>query len=80
MNGISDRESFVIGAKQVIKAIKSEEVLKIYVASDCDSDISKPVTELAQKNNLPLFYVSTRKELGRMFGIDVKAACAAQTL
>lgn len=71
---------FIIGAKQVKNAIKSERASKIFVASDCDKEVSNPVIELAQAHNLPLFFVETRKELGEMCGIDVKASCAAETI
>ena len=73
-------KNYIIGAKQVKNAIKAEKASRVYVASDCDPEVSSPVIELAEKYGLPLFYISTRKELGRMCGIDVKAACAAETL
>ncbi len=71
---------FIIGAKQVKNTIRSGKAAKVYVASDCDEAVIKPVIELAQTNSLPLFYIDTRKELGEMCGIDVKASCAVQTL
>ncbi len=76
----SAKKRYIIGAKQVKNAIKSEKASKVYVASDCDPEVSDPVIELAEKNRVPLFFISTRKELGEMCGIDVKAACAAETL
>lgn len=78
MFGVS--EKFIIGAKQVKNTIKSGKASKVYVASDCDENVSKPVIELAEAHNLPLFYINTRKELGEMCGIDVKASCAAETI
>lgn len=76
----SVRKRYIIGAKQVKNAIKAEKASKVYVASDCDPEVSNPVVELAESYHLPLFFISTRKELGEMCGIDVKAACAAETL
>ncbi len=80
MFGASAKKSYIIGAKQVKNAIKSCRAAKVYVASDCDKAVSAPVVALAEENNLPLFYISTRKELGEMCGINVKSACAAETL
>lgn len=71
---------FIIGAKQVKNAIKSGQASKVYIASDCDAKISDPVLEAAEKYNLPVFYIPTRKELGEMCGINVKAACAVETI
>lgn len=76
----SAKEHFIIGAKQVKNAITAGKAAKVYVASDSDSDIITPVIELSKKYDIPLFYVQTRKELGNMCGIDVKAACAAETI
>lgn len=80
MFGASAKKSFIIGAKQVKNAIISGRASKIYVASDCDEAVSAPVVALAEEHNIPLFYISTRKELGEMCGINVKSACAAQTI
>lgn len=80
MFGASSGKSFVIGAKQVKNAIKAEKASKVYIASDCDPEVSAPVAQLAESYNLPIFYISTRKELGDMFGIGVKSACAAETI
>lgn len=76
----SDKKRFITGAKQVKNAIMSNTVSRVYVASDCEPSVSKPVTELAEEKKLPLFFISTRRELGQMCGIDVKAACAAEPL
>lgn len=80
MFGASNGKKFIIGAKQVKNAIKSGKATRVYAASDSDSQVINPVVELAESMDLPLFYISTRKELGEMCGIDVKASCAAETV
>ena len=70
-------KQFVIGAKQVMKAIRTGSILKAYIASDCDPIISRPVIDLAQGSGVTVEYIPTRKQLGEMCGIKVKAACAA---
>ena len=75
----SSKKHFIIGAKQVKNAIMAGKAAKVYIASDCDSAISDPVKELAQAYNIEIIYISTRKELGGMCGIDVKASCAVLT-
>lgn len=77
MFGANTGAHYVIGAKQTKKAIKSGKAKSVYVASDCDPVISRPVTELADEMHLPVYYMATMRELGEMCGIDVKASCAA---
>ena len=69
--------NFITGAKQVKNAIIADKVSQIYIASDSDTKIISPIVELSQKSGLPLFYDNTRKELGEMCKIEVKASCAA---
>lgn len=71
---------YLIGAKQVKNAIIAGKALKVYVASDSETQIISPIVELLQKSGLSLFYVNTRKELGEMCGIKVKASCAVETI
>lgn len=72
------KKRFIIGAKQVKNAVMAKNASKVYIASDSDGEIIDPVVKLAENHNIPVFFVSTRKELGEMCGIDVKASCAAE--
>lgn len=74
------KSCFIIGAKQVGNAIKAGKASKVYVASDSESKIIEPIVALAKEYALPLVYIETRKELGTMCGIDVKSACAVETI
>ena len=73
-------KKLIIGAKQVRNAVRDGRASKVYVASDCDPDVSDPIVKIAEEHDIPLFYIRTRKELGEMCGIDVKAACAAEPI
>jgi large subunit ribosomal protein L7A len=64
----------VIGIKQSAKALNSGEGKILYVASDAQNDLVKPVIELAENLNVEIRFVDTMKELGRLCGIDVGAA------
>ena len=76
----SSGKRFIIGAKQVKNAIMAGKASKVYVASDCDDFVSEPVIKLAKDNNLEILYISTRKELGEMCKINIKASCAVETI
>ncbi len=72
-----NNKQYIIGAKQVMKAIRAGKTSKIYLASDCDPIISRPIAEEAAGRDIAVEYASTRKALGEMCGIRVKAAAAA---
>lgn len=76
----SSGKHFMIGAKQVKNAIREGKVTKVYIASDCDPAVRRPVEKAAAEHELHIVHIPTRKELGEMCGIDVKASCAAETL
>lgn len=80
MFGAFSEKHFIIGTKQVKNAIKDGKAKKVYIASDSDDFVISPVIELSEKFDLPVFYVNTRKELGEMCKINVKAACAVETI
>lgn len=80
MFGAFSEKHFIIGTKQVRNAIESGKVKNVYIASDSENTVISPVIELAKKFNLPVFYVNTRKELGEICRINVKTACAAETI
>ncbi len=70
-----DKNNLVVGYKQVLKAIKSGNCIKIYLAEDCTSNISDNLLSLL--GDIEITTVPTMRELGTMCEIDVPASCAA---
>jgi large subunit ribosomal protein L7A len=66
----------VVGVKQTIKALKSNQGQILYVAKDADSKLVEPILELAKANSLQIVYLDTMKELGTLCSIEVSAATA----
>ena len=64
----------VIGVKQSTKAIKNGLGNVLYVAKDVEVRLISSLIDLAKYKNINIVEVSTMKELGKMSGIDVKAA------
>ena len=62
----------VIGTKQLRKALKAGRVRTAYVAADAE-----PLVEQCRDAGVELVEIATMKELGRLCGIHVSAACAA---
>ena len=67
----------LIGTKQVLKALKAGRVAAVYVADDADPILREPLIEQCRSADVELVEVATMKELGRLCGIHVGAACAA---
>jgi large subunit ribosomal protein L7A len=67
----------LVGSKQTLKAIKNDEVKKIYLAKDIDQSLKEQILEAVNDNKIPFEIVESKTELGRVCGIDVSAASAA---
>ena len=67
----------VIGTKQLRKALKAGRVQTAYVAADADPILREPLVEQCRDAGVELVEIATMKELGKLCGIHVGAACAA---
>lgn len=67
----------VIGMKETERAIEKQEAACVFIASDCDERIARPLLEACQSSGIPVEQGFTKKEIGRACGIKVKAASAA---
>lgn len=66
----------VIGIKQSTKAIENGKGRVLYVAQDADITLISPLLCLAKENKINIKLIETMKQLGKMCGIEVKAATA----
>lgn len=64
----------VIGIKQATKSLKNGLGKTLYIASDADEQLVKPVIELAKIMSVDTVYIDTMKALGKLCGIDVGSA------
>lgn len=69
-------EQKLVGIKQCTKAVEEGSVSLAYVAKDVAPAIVEPFLQLCSRKNIPITEVSTKKELGELCGIDVKASVA----
>ena len=67
----------VVGMKETERAIEKQEAACVFIASDCDERIARPLLEACQSSGIPVEQGFTKKEIGRACGIKVKAASAA---
>ena len=68
---------FVVGAKQLKKAVKAGRVRLVFLAEDADPAVTEPLAKLCGDNHIPIAWVSRMEDLGSACGIEVGAAAAA---
>jgi large subunit ribosomal protein L7A len=70
-------EQFVVGAKQLRKALKNDRALRVFLAENADPAITEPIAQLCAEKRVPVTWVAAMADLGRACGIEVGAAAAA---
>jgi large subunit ribosomal protein L7A len=70
----------VVGAKQTLKAVLNCKVAQVYIAKDAEEHVVKKIKEVCEEKGIKIVYIDTMKELGRICGIDVGAATAADVI
>ena len=70
-------ENMVVGVKQLKKSLRAGRVQTAYFALDADPAVTEPVAEMCNSSNVPVVWVRTKAQLGRVCGIDVGASAAA---
>ena len=71
------KHNFVVGAKQLKKALKNGKALCVFLAQNADPAITEPIVALCQQNNVDFAWVRSMTDLGHACGIEVGAAAAA---
>ena len=66
-----------VGIKQTLRALEKEQVAVLYVANDAQKQVTIRALQLAESQNLPIVYVDTMEELGKVCDVEVKTATAA---
>ena len=71
------KSKFVVGAKQLKKALKSGSARRVFLACNADPAVTEPIAALCQQNNVDFAWVRSMTDLGHACGIEVGAAAAA---
>ena len=69
--------SFVVGAKQLKKALNNGRAHHVFLACNADPAITEPIAALCQLNRVDFAWVRSMTDLGNACGIEVGAAAAA---
>ena len=68
---------FVVGAKQLKKALHNGKAHMVFLACNADPAITEPIAALCQQKNVDFAWVRSMTDLGHACGIEVGAAAAA---
>jgi len=66
-----------IGARQTSQAIQKGIAKIVFVAKDSDEWVVRDIIDLCKQKGIKLIYVDSKKELGKLCGINVAASSAA---
>ncbi len=72
-----DSHSFIVGARQLRKALARGSVDRVFLARDADTALTLPLEQLCQRSGVDCIWIEKMSDLGRACGIDVGAAAAA---
>ena len=68
---------FVVGMKQLKKALRNGSACCVFLAANADPAITEPIAALCQENSVRLVWVKSMTDLGHACSIEVGAAAAA---
>ncbi len=77
IDALHDSRRRVVGMRETLKTIARGNALRVYVARDAEPRVIEDIVAQSQTRKIPMDYVDTMEELGRLCGIEVRAACAA---
>jgi large subunit ribosomal protein L7A len=77
---LKNRRRRVVGMRETLKRMTQGMAVGVFVAKDAEPRVIEEVVAQSQARGVPLEYVDSMDELGRLCGIEVGAACAALLL
>jgi large subunit ribosomal protein L7A len=75
---VKQAEKIIIGTKQTTKMVEQGKATEVFVAKDADPRITTKIVNLCKKMGIKVTYVDSMKQLGKVCGIEVGAAVAAE--
>ena len=71
------KSKFVVGAKQLKKALQHGTAHRVFLACNADPAVTEPIAALCKQNHVDVAWVRSMTDLGHACGIEVGAAAAA---
>ena len=67
----------VVGAKQVIRTLREYDVRCVYIATDADAFVTRPVFDACRARSVRIIETPSMQALGEACGMRVKATAVA---
>lgn len=77
VSGLVSAKKKSVGTKQTIKALEKGLAKKVFIASDAEQHVVKPLIQHCQEKGIPVVAVESMMDLGKACGIEVGCASAA---
>lgn len=77
ISSLESAKKRTVGTKQTLKALEKGLASQVFVASDAEQHVIRPLVQRCQDKGIPVFMVDTMKNLGKACGIEVGCAAAA---
>ncbi|WP_414045502.1 ribosomal L7Ae/L30e/S12e/Gadd45 family protein [Macrococcus equi] len=68
---------YLVGLKETVKALKKDRVASLEIARDTNIHLLTTVLLLAYQKQLPIEFSKSKEELGKQYGIQVRATVVA---
>ncbi|MDL2220343.1 ribosomal L7Ae/L30e/S12e/Gadd45 family protein [Eubacteriales bacterium OttesenSCG-928-N14] len=76
MHALEQANNRVVGTKQVLRSLEAGTLLRAYIAQDADAHLREKILGHCQRNNVPVEFIGSMAEMGRLCGIEVGSAAA----
>ena len=72
---LNDYSNRVVGKRAVLKAVASGEIKCVVLADDVDVEMLNEITAFCRDNGVKVYQSESKRELGKLAGIEVACAC-----
>ena len=72
-----NKQHFVIGLKQTLKALNKDQVTSLIIAEDVEVHLMTRVLSQINHKHIPVSFFESKQALGKYLGINVNAAIVA---
>ncbi|MDD3409602.1 MAG: ribosomal L7Ae/L30e/S12e/Gadd45 family protein [Eubacteriales bacterium] len=74
---LRQHEKRVVGAKQVLRAVRDGKAAQVFLCKDADEFLYRRVEAACEQARVPVSRVDSMAQLGKMCLVEVKTAAAA---
>ena len=73
---LKKRAMRVVGVRQVLRALKEDELERVFLALDAAPNLRGQIEDAAREKEIPVQMVATMEEMAQLCRVDVPSAAA----